>query len=287
MRVRFFVGAQLAKTSPLRYSKGPILPRKGTMEYLIDDLARRAGMTVRNVRAYQERGLLAPPRKEGRVGYYNDAHLARLRLIGSMLERSYTLANIQEMVDTWEQGYGLHDLLGLEEAVAGPFSREIPTKMSMLEVKKLFPDLSPSDIKRAIEQGIVEREGVSFRVPSPQLLHAAAELHAAGIPLSTLFDEFESLRQDVDHIAHGFVGMIGKHLLNQYRHLDTSTLNEEDLMRAAPEVAEMVRRIRPLAEVVVNVALARALEEEVRRAMSRRFGFVLDKILNALRRKKS
>lgn len=257
------------------------------MEYLIDDLARRAGMTVRNVRAYQERGLLSPPRKEGRVGYYNDAHLARLRLIGSMLERSYTLANIQEMVDTWEQGYGLNELLGLEEAVAGPFSREIPTKMSMRAVKKLFPNLGVTDIKRAVEQGIVEREGVSFRVPSPQLLHAAAELHASGIPLSTLFDEFESLRKDVDHIAHGFVEMIGKHLLNQYRHLDTSSLNEEDLMQVAPEVAEMVRRIRPLAEVVVNVALARALEEEVRSAISRRFGFVLDKVVGALRRKTS
>src|SRR5699024_6812822 len=110
------------------------------MEYLIDDLARRAGMTVRNVRAYQERGLLAPPRKEGRVGYYNDAHLARLRLIGSMLERSYTLANIQEMVDTWEQGYGLRDLLGLEEAVAGPFWREIPGKLFAAE---LFEPLRP------------------------------------------------------------------------------------------------------------------------------------------------
>jgi DNA-binding transcriptional MerR regulator len=30
-------------------------------EYRIDELAREAGTTVRNVRAYQERGLLAPP----------------------------------------------------------------------------------------------------------------------------------------------------------------------------------------------------------------------------------
>lgn len=256
------------------------------MEYLIDDLARRAGMTVRNVRAYQERGLLAPPRKEGRVGYYNDAHLARLRLIGSMLERSYTLANIQEMVDTWEQGYGLRDLLGLEEAVAGPFSREIPGKLSAAELFERFPTLSPRVIQRAIDQGIIEREGVAFRVPSPQLLNAAAELHAAGIPLDILLDQFESLHHDVSHIAHGFVGMIGKHLLNKYSHLNTDSLNEEDLSRVAPEVAEMVRRIRPLAEVVVNVALARALEQEVRTAISKRFGFVLDKVVRALRRKR-
>ena len=63
-------------------------------DYRIDELAREAGTTVRNVRAYQDRGLLPPPRRSGRVGLYTDAHLARLRLIGTMLERGYTLGNI-------------------------------------------------------------------------------------------------------------------------------------------------------------------------------------------------
>ena len=49
-------------------------------DYRIDDLARAAGTTVRNVRAYQERGLLPPPRREGRVALYGDAHLARHRV---------------------------------------------------------------------------------------------------------------------------------------------------------------------------------------------------------------
>jgi DNA-binding transcriptional MerR regulator len=43
-------------------------------EYRIDDLARAAGTTARRVRAYHERGLLPPPEKRGRVGYYNDSH---------------------------------------------------------------------------------------------------------------------------------------------------------------------------------------------------------------------
>jgi hypothetical protein len=53
----------------------------------IDQLAREAGTTVRNVRAYQERGLLPPPDREGRVGVYGEGHLARLRLIASLAER--------------------------------------------------------------------------------------------------------------------------------------------------------------------------------------------------------
>ena len=39
-------------------------------EYRIDELARLAGATVRNIRVYQDRGLLAPPRRDGRVGIY-------------------------------------------------------------------------------------------------------------------------------------------------------------------------------------------------------------------------
>lgn len=264
---------------------GVPLTTKGAMEYLIDDLARRAGMTVRNVRAYQERGLLAPPRKEGRVGYYSDAHLARLRLIGTLLERGYTLANIQEMVDAWEQGMGLNELLGLEEAVAGPFSREIPTRMTPMQVRALFRTTSPRLIQRALDVGILERDGAAFGVPSPQLLHAGAELHDAGIPLDPLFDELEELRRDVERIAGRFVGLIARHLLTKYSHLDTSTLNEEDLVRVAPEVADMVRRIRPLAELVVSVELARSLEMQVRDAMSKKFGFVLDKVVRALSRR--
>ena len=46
-------------------------------ELTVDELARRAGVTVRNVRAYAARGLLPPPRMVGRTGYYGREHVAR------------------------------------------------------------------------------------------------------------------------------------------------------------------------------------------------------------------
>src|SRR5262245_34410204 len=84
-------------------------------EHRIDDLARLAGTTVRNVRAYQERGLLPPPRRQGRVGLFDDDHLERLRLIGHLLERGYTLANIGELIAAWEKGEAIDDVLGMTE----------------------------------------------------------------------------------------------------------------------------------------------------------------------------
>ncbi|MHB8439272.1 MAG: MerR family transcriptional regulator, partial [Acidimicrobiales bacterium] len=79
-------------------------------EYRIDELARATDTTVRNVRAYQDRGLLPPPRRQGRVGWYSEVHLTRLRLIGQLLERGYTLANIRELLDAWESGQNVGEL---------------------------------------------------------------------------------------------------------------------------------------------------------------------------------
>jgi DNA-binding transcriptional MerR regulator len=69
----------------------------------IDELAREAGTTVRNVRVYQDRGLLAPPERRGRIGLYGPDHLRRLRLVLRMLERGYPLAAIRELVEAWEE----------------------------------------------------------------------------------------------------------------------------------------------------------------------------------------
>ncbi|MBI3172006.1 MAG: MerR family transcriptional regulator, partial [Hydrocarboniphaga effusa] len=116
----------------------------GAREYGVDELARQAGTTVRNVRAYQDRGLLPPPERRGRVGVYTEAHLARLRIIGQLLARGYTLANIAELLEAWERGHDLSQLLGLESAVASPWSDEAPSLLSMAELTDMFgPYLSP------------------------------------------------------------------------------------------------------------------------------------------------
>src|SRR5438477_9887942 len=68
----------------------------------IDELAREAGSSVRNVRLYQERGLLPKPRREGRRAVYGRVHVERLKLILELLERGYPIAAIKELIDAWE-----------------------------------------------------------------------------------------------------------------------------------------------------------------------------------------
>src|ERR1700712_251909 len=79
-------------------------------EFTVDELAARAQMTVRNVRAYAGRGLIEAPRLEGRTGYYTREHLQRLQLIRQLLERGFTLAAIEKAILNAPQSAAGHTL---------------------------------------------------------------------------------------------------------------------------------------------------------------------------------
>src|ERR671913_2418095 len=83
-------------------------------EYRLDDLARQAGVASTTVRLYQPRGLLAPPRLEGRTGWYDDSHLSRLRLIARLQAHGYSLAGIDDLLAQWERGRTLDAVIGVE-----------------------------------------------------------------------------------------------------------------------------------------------------------------------------
>ncbi|TMK20223.1 MAG: MerR family transcriptional regulator [Actinobacteria bacterium] len=231
-------------------------------EYRIDELAREAGTTVRNVRAYQDRGLISPPRREGRVGMYTDAHLSRLRIIGQLLDRGYSLANIAELIGALERGHDLGELVGLGAALTTPWSDEAPTYISAQELFALFGGENAETLADAIKLGFVEPEGDRFRVPSPRLLHAGAELFAAGIPLEAIMGVARALRRDVDRIAGKFVELTATHLFDPY---GDALPPPEDV----PRLAELVRRLRPLAQMAVDAELARAMERHVQSHLGR------------------
>lgn len=88
------------------------------MDYRVDELARLGGVRVDTVRFYQARGLIAAPRRAGRIAFYDDRHLAQLKRIRALLERGLTLAVIKRLMDR-EGGEVARDPDGaLLEAVA-------------------------------------------------------------------------------------------------------------------------------------------------------------------------
>jgi len=240
-------------------------------EYRIDELARVAATTVRNVRVYQDRGLLAPPRRQGRVGIYTDAHLARLRLIGQLLRRGYTFANIRELMAVWERGGDLAEILDLESAVGHPWSDEIPAYVTADRLREMFGDeVTRDNLDHAIRLGLLEPDGDRFRVPSPRLLSAGAELTATGMSLRSVLDLAGRLRRHVDAAAAELAGTVTAHVLAS--HLRDGMLQGQDIA----EVAVITRRLRPLAQTAVDAMLAQAMSAHVQEAMGDHFADILE-----------
>lgn len=231
-------------------------------DYRIDELARLAETTVRNIRVYQDRGLLAPPRRQGRIGIYDEVHLSRLRLINRLLARGYTFAHITELVTAWEEGRDLADVLGLEQVLTSPFTDEEPTTITLTRLRSMFKgDASPANVKRAVELGILQRAGVKFRVPSPRLLNAGAELYAGGVPLRAILDLAEQLERDTEVIAKRLVDAVAQHVLGEH---------PDDWLPSGPEVpalAEFVSRLRPVALQATEALLARSLSNQIHQVL--------------------
>ena len=88
-------------------------PEAGPLQR-IEELAEDSGTTVRNIRVYQERGLLPAPSRRGRTALYGPAHKHRLNQILRLLDRGYTFATIEELFIAERHGFTLTELLNVE-----------------------------------------------------------------------------------------------------------------------------------------------------------------------------
>jgi len=244
----------------------------GRDTYTVDELARVAGTTVRNVRAYQDRDLLMPPDKRGRVGIYNDSHVARLKLINHLLARGYTLANIQDLIKAIDDGGDLRSILGLENAIGGPWSHTRPKTYSVPELIRLFGPQAPSSLGRLTKLGLLERKGLSFVARNPAMLDAAAATVREGIPALDLIDVLEEARPHFDAIARALVTMVVRHL-DRY---DAGALPPATDM---PALVEAIWRLRPLSTVFVENEILRALEEQSGAYLGGRVATILEQTL--------
>lgn len=226
----------------------------GATEMTIDELARRAGTTTRNVRAYRERGLLPPPRLVGRTTYYGQAHVARLRHIAQLLERGFSLASIKELFNAWESGYGLGEVLGFEEALDATWNEAPPAMLTRQQATAIFGGEAGA-IDSAIKAGILSKAGAKgYQLHAPQLLDVGAELVAAGVPMRALLREAEQLNDDLDRIAQRWTAMFSEHVWAAYV---KRGMPPGELQR----LTDLLQRLRPL----VGATVAPLLGEAIRR----------------------
>ncbi|TFI40407.1 MerR family transcriptional regulator [Rhodococcus sp. 1R11] len=226
-------------------------------QYRIDDLARAAGMTARNVRVYRERGLLPPPQKRGRAAVYDDSHLTRLRLIGVLLQRGFTTAHIADFIDGWESGKDLTEVLGLQRALTEPWTASAETvTISVAEAEALIGD--PAQLQRLVGLGLAHVEADRCTFTDPKLLSGFASLAEYGFDITTLLDLHERVHAAVDAISKTMIATVKSHIVEQ--HGEGWIPQGEDVGRTT----HMLEIMRTLSVDSVQAILGRTLEVNLR-----------------------
>jgi DNA-binding transcriptional MerR regulator len=238
-------------------------------EYRIEELARLAGTTTRNIRVYRDRGLLHPPLRVGRIALFNDTHLTRLRLITSLLDRGYNIAHVHEMLSAWEQGKNLGDMLGLESAIAGSWATEKPERMSLADAKRLVDD--DAGFERMIGLGVIRLEGSDgiqeAIIVRPKLIEAFNEIRQYGVASGKLIDLHEQIAPLIDQISGLLVQAGIEHVLDR--------INPGAALPPDTEVAELITmlvRFRTQAVSAVSATLAFSIESTIESAVSQILG---------------
>jgi DNA-binding transcriptional MerR regulator len=220
-------------------------------EYRLDDLAREAGVATTTVRLYQNRGLLPGPRLVGRTGWYDDTHLERLRLIGRLQQEGFSLSSIRTLLDGWEGGRRLDDVVGIEHQLDALLGRKRELSLTPEQLAGRFPTdaLTPDLLQRAAALGLVEPDhDGGFRVPDERFLTTGAALLRLGVPAAVVLAEWEALVTATDEVAARFIDLFEQWVLPGDWRAELTTERTQEL-------AASLQQLRDIADQVLIAAM--------------------------------
>jgi DNA-binding transcriptional MerR regulator len=217
----------------------------------IDELAASTRLPSRTIRFYQSKGALMPPEIRGRVAYYGQAHVERLKLIAQLQDRGLRIDAIGDLLKKIERGeLDLAEWLGVEEQMQAPWANDRPRTVTEAELYELAGAKRPALLADLMRARIVERRGDVYLVASPALLATAAKLEAVGIDLEMAGEASRLLRKHlgraVADLVELFVGRV------KAGHVDVA------------ESGPLFDALRAAGTEAVRVLFARAMEKALR-----------------------
>ncbi|HET7121856.1 MAG TPA: MerR family transcriptional regulator [Solirubrobacterales bacterium] len=231
----------------------------------VEQLAYETGMSVRNIRNHQSRGLLPPPEVRARIGYYGPEHVARLRLIQEMQAEGFKLSAISRLIG--EHGADADRFVGLRQAVTAPFATEAPEVLTREELVERFGVDDDRLLEKSQKLGILVDIGDErYEAPSPALLRAAEEVLGMGIGLSAALTVIEKLSRNSQSSARTFVNLFVDEVWKPFDEAGRPDEGWEDIIKA-------IERLRPLAFDALNATFRLNLTTEIEKA----FGEVLER----------
>jgi DNA-binding transcriptional MerR regulator len=234
----------------------------------IGELARRTGMTIRNIRAHQTRGLLPPPEVHGRTGYYGEPHVARIELTREMQAEGLNLEAIRRVLETTEGGS--QEIVDFARAIRAPFEDETPEIFDAEEIAAEWKvdAIDPKMVRHSERLGVLrELPDGKIEVISPRLHRAATELIGLGVSPQAGLSLADKLHKHAEGAARAYVDLFTKEIWEPF---DKAGRSEQDW----PKVLEALERLRPLAsgallamfQITMGEATERAAERTLRNA---------------------
>ena len=229
-------------------------------EFTIDELAARTGMTVRTVRFYAAEGLLPPPVRRGRLGYYDARHRMRLELIRTLQEHGYTLAAIERVLarvpaDASPAEYAL------QSAVLAPWLPESSERVDRAGLeRRVGRGLTEEELGYLAQVGALERlDDGCFSISAAVLGHAV-ELMRLPVPAQVLHDSAALIEEHATAVAEGLTEVFITAIWGPYQR---GEMDHE-------HVLAMLSRLRPLAVQGLVQAFGHAADRAARRGLERR-----------------
>ena len=178
------------------------------MEYRIEQLARAAGVAVDTIRFYQGKGLLDAPRRDGRVTWYGDGHMERLRRIKELQQQGFSLTVIQRFL--------AGELEASDEALVAAVTR--PTAPQTITLGELAERSGVAEpLLLSLQQAglLVPVEGGDeplYPADDLEAIAAGMKLIAAGVPLGSLLELGKDYATAVDRTARQAVDLFDHHV---------------------------------------------------------------------------
>jgi DNA-binding transcriptional MerR regulator len=226
----------------------------------LEELTRRVGMSVRNVRFYTTKGLIPPPVRRGRSGYYCADHVARLELVRELQAHGFTLAAIERYMSRIPAD-ATPETIALHRTLLAPWMPDLPETVSPRELaRRAGRTLSDEDLSTLNALGIVfpTKQG-KYQVASAHLSLGVA-LIDLGMPQETAIAAQEIFTAHGRAIAEELTDLFRKEVWEAYKESGGS-----------PErVREMVEKFKPVTVAALVTAYESAVDEMKRETVARR-----------------
>ncbi len=236
--------------------------RTADEELTIDELAARAGVTVRTVRFYASRGLLPPPQLRGRLGVYGGEHLARLDLIRELQTLGFTLSAIERHLTRIPDEASPEDL-ALHRALLAPWTSDQCEELDRHELNQRAGRHLDDELLDKLEVlSIVERvDEQRVKLHSMAMLGVGLQVIDLDLPIEMLVQAKEIVEKHTAQIASELRELFAANVLRPYIERGRPESERERVKAAADHM-------RPLTIQVLVDGFQRAVNNVIREHVS-------------------